>query len=123
MSIENLSCITVAVAFGVLIFAASGHAQNGPTDAAAPASISITAKPDTPASGTAIRPFHFNASDEALADLRRRIVATRWPDKETVADASQGVPLATMGKLAQRWGADYDRRKCERKLNALPQFM
>jgi pimeloyl-ACP methyl ester carboxylesterase len=70
----------------------------------------------------AIRPFHFKASDEALADLRRRIQATRWPDKETVADQSQGVQLATMKQLASYWATAYDWRKCEAKLNALPQF-
>jgi pimeloyl-ACP methyl ester carboxylesterase len=70
----------------------------------------------------AIRPFHFHASEKDLADLRRRIKATRWPEKETVADASQGVQLATMQKLADYWANDYDWRKCEKKLDALPQF-
>ena len=58
-----------------------------------------------------------------LADLRRRISATKWPDRETVADASQGVHLATIQKLARYWATDYDWRKCEAKLNALPQFI
>jgi pimeloyl-ACP methyl ester carboxylesterase len=62
-------------------------------------------------------------SEEALADLHRRIAATRLPDKETVADASQGVQLATMQELVRYWGTDYDWRTCEAKLNALPQFM
>jgi pimeloyl-ACP methyl ester carboxylesterase len=70
-----------------------------------------------------IRPFSVNFPDEALADLRRRIAATRWPDKETVADPSQGVQLATMRELARYWGADYDWRKVEARLNALPQFI
>ena len=61
--------------------------------------------------GDAIRPFRFNASDEELADLRRRVAATKWPDKETVADESQGVQLATMQKLARYWATDYDWRK------------
>ena len=73
--------------------------------------------------GNAIRPFQFKASDEALADLRRRIAATRWPDKETVADQTQGVQLATMQELARYWGTDYDWRKVEARLNALPQFV
>jgi pimeloyl-ACP methyl ester carboxylesterase len=73
--------------------------------------------------GDAIQPFHYHASDEALADLRRRVTETRWPDKETVSDTSQGVQLATMQKLARYWSTDYDWRKCEAKLNALPQFM
>jgi pimeloyl-ACP methyl ester carboxylesterase len=71
----------------------------------------------------AIRPFRFNASDEALTDLRRRIQATRWPEKETVTDQSQGVPLATMRELARYWATGYDWRKAEAKLSALPQFV
>ena len=70
-----------------------------------------------------IRPFRFEASEDALIDLRRRIAATRWPDKETVADSSQGVQLATMQELARYWGTDYDWRKVEARLNALPQFI
>ena len=71
----------------------------------------------------AVHPFHVDIPDEALDDLRRRIAATRWPDKETVADHSQGVQLATIQELARYWATDYDWRKCEAKLNALPQFM
>jgi pimeloyl-ACP methyl ester carboxylesterase len=71
----------------------------------------------------AIRRFHINIPEEELVDLRRRIAATRWPDRETVTDQSQGVQLATIQKLARYWGTDYDWRKCEAKLNALPQFI
>jgi pimeloyl-ACP methyl ester carboxylesterase len=71
---------------------------------------------------TEIRPFHVDIPDEELADLRRRIVATRWPSKELVADRSQGVQLATLQALARYWATDYDWRKAEAKLNALPQF-
>jgi pimeloyl-ACP methyl ester carboxylesterase len=70
-----------------------------------------------------IRPFHVDVPDEALEDLRRRIAATNWPEKETVADQSQGVPLAMIQKLARHWMTDYDWRTCEAKLNALPQFV
>ena len=70
-----------------------------------------------------IRPFHFSVPDEQLTDLRRRIAATQWPEKETVSDSSQGVPLATMQELARYWATDYDWRKAEAKLNALPQFV
>jgi pimeloyl-ACP methyl ester carboxylesterase len=70
-----------------------------------------------------VRPFHIDVPDEALADLRRRIAATNWPEKETVADQSQGVPLAMMQKLARHWMTDYDWRRCEAELNALPQFV
>ncbi len=72
---------------------------------------------------TAIRPFRVNVPEEAIADLRRRITATVWPEKETVTDASQGVQLATMQALARYWGSDYDFRRFEAQLNALPQFM
>src|SRR4051812_28175646 len=71
----------------------------------------------------AIRPFHVKISDETLADLRRRVAATKWPDKETVADATQGVNLATMKKLAEYWEKSYDWRKVEAKLNSYPQFV
>lgn len=70
-----------------------------------------------------IRPFHINILDEQLVDLRRRIAATKWPEQETVTDASQGVQLATMQKLARYWGTDYDWRKVEARLSALPQFL
>jgi pimeloyl-ACP methyl ester carboxylesterase len=73
---------------------------------------------------TAIRPFTVPVVSQAvLDDLRRRIAATRWPEKETVADDSQGVQLATMKKLASYWSKDYDWRKCEAKLKALPHFV
>jgi pimeloyl-ACP methyl ester carboxylesterase len=76
-----------------------------------------------PADDKAIRPFHFKAPDVALVDLKRRIAATRWPEKETVTDASQGVQLATMKKLTDYWAKDYDWRKTEAKLNSYPQFV
>ena len=69
-----------------------------------------------------IRPFQVSVSEEELADLRRRIAATRWPSKELVQDWSQGVQLATLQALARYWAAEYDWRRCEAKLNALPQF-
>ncbi len=71
----------------------------------------------------AVHPFRINVPEEDLVELRRRVLATRWPDKETVADASQGVQLATMQKLVRYWGTDYDFRRFEARLNALPQFM
>ena len=73
--------------------------------------------------GNGIRPFRINVPDEALVDLRRRLAATRWPEKETVADESQGVPLATLQELVRYWQTDYDWRKVEARLNAVPQFI
>jgi pimeloyl-ACP methyl ester carboxylesterase len=70
-----------------------------------------------------IRPFHINIPKEQLVDLRRRVLATRWPDRETVTDRSQGVQLAKIQEVVRYWGTDYDWRKVEAKLNAYPQFM
>ena len=71
---------------------------------------------------TEIRPFRVDMPDEAIADLRQRIAATRWPSKELVADRSQGVQLTTIRELTRYWATEYDWRRCEAKLNALPQF-
>ena len=76
----------------------------------------------TAESATEIRPFRVDMPDEAIADLRRRIAATRLPSKELVDDRSQGVQLATIQELARYWAAGYDWRRCEAELNALPQF-
>jgi pimeloyl-ACP methyl ester carboxylesterase len=82
-----------------------------------PAQTSAAADP------TSIRPFRIETPKEALIDLRRRINATKWPERETVTDASQGVQLATIQNLARYWGTEYDWRKIEEKLTALPQFI
>jgi pimeloyl-ACP methyl ester carboxylesterase len=107
-----LRLVALAGGFGLLAPAASSSAQSAKAQPTAAATA-----PD------AIRPFRYHVPDSDLADLRRRIQATRWPDKEVVADQSQGVPLATMQKLAQYWGTSYDWRKCEEKLNSLPMFV
>jgi len=83
----------------------------------------MDARAETAGGAEAIRPFSVHFPEEALADLKRRIVAMRWPDKETVADQTQGVQLATIQKLARYWATDYDWRKVEAKLNALPEFI
>src|ERR1700734_581925 len=72
---------------------------------------------------TSVRPFRVDMPEESVADLRRRIVATRLPSKELVADRSQGVQLATIQELARYWATEHDWRACEARLNALPQFM
>src|SRR6266404_2660739 len=76
-----------------------------------------------PAESDAIRPFKVKVPQAAIDDLRRRIAATRWPDKETVPDQSQGAQLARLQALVQYWGGGYDWRKAEAKLNGLPQFV
>src|SRR5450432_2911317 len=76
-----------------------------------------------PAQDNTIRPFRVSFSDAELTELRRRVNATRWPERETVTDDSQGVPLAVMQELTRYWGTDYDWRKVEARLNALPNFL
>ena len=104
-------------------FLASAAAASLATSGAA----AIFAMPPTQlgaaSSDHSIRPFHIDIQDEALVDLRRRVNSTRWPERETVADHSQGVPLARLQPLVRYWGTDYDWRKVEAKLNALPQFV
>jgi Epoxide hydrolase N terminus len=73
--------------------------------------------------GSAIRPFHAEIPEESLTELRRRLAATRWPSRELVTDRSQGVQLATLQELARYWATDYDMRRVEARLNALPQFV
>ncbi len=91
----------------LILLTATGFAQTSPAANA----------PDV------IRPFHINIPDAALTDLRQRVLATRWPDKETVSDQSQGVQLSTIQALANYWATKYDWRKCEAKLNSYPQFI
>ena len=83
--------------------------------------MAVTAKKS--AGDTTVRPFTIETPEAHLDDLRARLMATQWPEKETVADDSQGVRLATMQKLARHWATEYDWRRCEAELNALPQFI
>jgi hypothetical protein len=91
--------------------------------AAVAASRLIPTQAHAATTSDAIRPFKVDVPEAELTELRRRINATRWPEGETVTDDSQGVPLVMMQELARYWGKDYDWRKCEAKLNALPQFI
>lgn len=102
----------------LLATAAAGIAAAGAASLFSPFTV-----PAAAATSDEIRPFRINVPDEQLADLRRRVKATRWPDRETVKDSSQGVQFATIQKLADYWATDYDWRKIEAKLNALPQFI
>jgi epoxide hydrolase-like protein len=110
---------TCAAALALWSSLGSAQANKGDILSTAPANL----ESGSTAADTAIRPFRAQVPKEALDDLRRRLKATRWPDKETVDDLSQGVPLATLQQLVQYWGTGYDWRKGEARLNAFPQFM
>jgi pimeloyl-ACP methyl ester carboxylesterase len=114
MTFEDVQhSLTAAGVLGLLLLASPGEAQ----------SVAVASKERAGAEDTEIRPFSFRASDEELAELRRRIAQTRWPEKETVTDHSQGVPLAPIRELARYWATDYDWRKAEANLKAIPQFI
>jgi pimeloyl-ACP methyl ester carboxylesterase len=112
-------------AAGLALLSDRSQAQGGPKAHPQPSANNgiPEAAPIAGADDMSIRPFRVDVPEAALVDLRRRIAATRWPEKETVADATQGVQLATTQKLAQYWATDYDWRRCEAALNALPQFI
>jgi pimeloyl-ACP methyl ester carboxylesterase len=96
-----------------------GHSMTAKTQPVVRAAM----KPELRTKDDSLRPFRVHVSDEALANLRRRIMDTQWPERETVTDESQGVPLETMRELARYWVSTYDWRKVEARLNALPQFV
>src|ERR1700709_160020 len=93
-----------------------------PSPPSPPRRTQMAVMAERPADAPGIRRFTIETPESELEDLRARIAATRWPSKELVADRSQGVQLATLQELARYWTTDYDWRKCEAKLNALPQF-
>jgi hypothetical protein len=103
-----------------------GLAEGQPASLAFPNASSPAADAavhDNSADAASVRPFHIHVSDQTLAELRRRLSDTRWPDKETVSDRSQGAQLADVQRLVQYWATDYDWRKAEAKLNALPEYV
>jgi hypothetical protein len=111
-------------AFLLLLLAAASYAQTVPTaDAQAFVTSPLPEKQSAMPQGDSIRPFHISVPDEQLVNLRQRLAATRWPDKETVTEESQGIRLAEMQALVHYWGTDYDWRKVEATLNALPEFV
>jgi len=118
------SALGLAVAFGATtIGEAFADSKSKTTEGAMNQGSATQRGSEQPADKTAIRPFHSNFPETELADLRRRINGTKWPDRETVNDASQGVQLATTQKLARYWATEYDWRNCEARLNSLPQFV
>ncbi len=115
-----LASSTLIMAAGLPISAYANPST--PNAVVAQADAAATSEAARPAD-TSIRPFQFHASDQELADLKSRVSATKWPSRELVNDITQGVQLATMQKLAQYWASDYDWRRFETRLNALPQFV
>jgi pimeloyl-ACP methyl ester carboxylesterase len=110
--------------FGATTAAVAAILLNLSAFSASPRSTEMNAVPKEAGSdNTAIRPFHVSFPEAALVDLRKRVNATVWPDKETVSDESEGVQLATMQNLARYWGKEYDWRKIEAKINAVPNFL
>ena len=114
--------IVVAAMMGLAVSATSARRVGRALLAASVVGVPSAAAA-TENTGDAIRPFRVNVPEADLAELRRRVLATRWPENETVADQSQGVPLAMTRELARYWATDHDWRKAEAKLNALPQFV
>jgi hypothetical protein len=117
-----LAATAAALACGLVVFSTANRGEtvaiSAPASSVAQASSSQIASEDR-----SIRSFKVQVPQAALDDLRRRINATRWPDRETVADRSQGTQLAKLQELVRYWGTDYDWRKVEAQLNALPQFI
>jgi pimeloyl-ACP methyl ester carboxylesterase len=128
MSVRRADTAAYATNVAAVATATAAAAAEDNGSAIRPFRVSIPEALSTVAEHTgrnkaAVRPFHLNVPDAELTALRRRINATRWPERETVADASQGVQLATIQELARYWATEYDWRKCERRLNAVPQFI
>jgi len=117
------AAVTIAAAEVGIIGFANAQSNNEPSGAKGEPKMSQVDKVAYASETQSVRPFRVNVPEAALADLRRRIAATKWPERETVSDATQGVQLATMQKLAHYWATDYDWRKVEARLNALPQFV
>ena len=118
-----LACSAAAISVSSFVFTSPNHAKEATMTTTAEAVRVAQAPAGRQAASPLIRPFTHNATQAELDELRRRILATRFPEKETVADFSQGVPLATIQKLARYWATEYDWRKVEAKLDALPQFV
>jgi pimeloyl-ACP methyl ester carboxylesterase len=118
------SLLAISATLGMLLLGGPSYAQNvsvsGPESSASSPRVEVVS---AAAEDKTICPFHINVPEGELANLRQRLLATRWPDQETVTDRSQGVQLATMKALVHYWQTDYDWRKAEAKLNSLPQFV
>src|SRR5688572_12517863 len=127
-SVRDLSTRFCLLAFPIAALLACRVAVASPSEESAMNTTTAATATESAATSAvsqdqSIRPFKFHATQEQLDELRRRVKATKWPDKETVGDQSQGVQLATLRKLADYWGNEYDWRPFEARLQALPQFV
>jgi len=120
--LRNAAVTIGAAEVGMLGFV-DAQSNKSPSGLKGEQAMSQVAKAQSTSQAQAVRPFRINVPEAALVDLRRRIAATRWPDQETVNDQSQGAQLAKLQKLVRYWGTEYEWRKAEAKLNALPQFV
>ena len=120
---SKLLAIAATLAFALFAFPTAGHSQNITSSGTESIAVAQAFATQRASEDRSIRPFKVQVPQAALDDLRRRINATRWPDKETVDDRSQGTQLAKLQELVRYWGTDYDWRKVEAKLNSLPQFV
>lgn len=112
-----------ALFLGLCMLTSPNHAETVTTSSTGAVVVAAAPATGQAAEDRSIRPFTVHVPQAALDDLRRRVIATRWPDKETVADRSQGTQLAKLQELVRYWSTDYDWRKVEAKLNGLPQFV
>src|ERR1041385_5771920 len=120
--------LVAAATLGLLLFSNSNHAQTmtAPTSGVTDTKTSVhntTSTKSRETETTEIRPFTVHIPEAQVADLKRRLQMTRWPNKELVADRSQGVQLATLKELVRYWTTEYDWRKAEARLNSYPQFV
>ena len=116
-------CGTAAMSIAAAKFGMMGSANAPSRHVTAASANALTEKPPAGSGDSSVRAFHISVPEQEIVELRRRIVATRWPDREIVNDRSQGVQLETMRELIRYWGTDYDWRKVEARLNALPEFI
>ena len=120
-----MTILGLAVCLGLILIARAqvGNSEIGQKKIDLSQITGTQKKSRSKADKDAVRPFKVNIQEESLADLRRRLAATRWPDQETVADQSQGAQLTKLQELVRYWGTGYDWRKAEAKLNSYPQFI
>jgi pimeloyl-ACP methyl ester carboxylesterase len=120
---SGIAAAAAALAFGLCVISSPNYGQTLTVSDTETLVVGQASKPRVAVEDSSIRPFKIQVPQGALDDLRRRIATTRWPDRETVTDASQGTQLEKLQTIVRYWGTDYDWRRVEKKLNGLPQFV